>query len=79
MDIGGRGGGTGTERGDSPGEGVRGVVGDKATHFLIRGFVTGNLDGLDDAKHGDPDQLQGCPEGEQYGEAVSGEQVAKRG
>lgn len=57
--------------------GVRPVDG-VASHVLERGLVAGNLDQLNCAQHGHPNQLEDDPDIEDQSEGVSGDVVAQR-
>ena len=46
-----------------------------ASHVLICGLVTGNLNQLDSTQHCNPDQLENDPDVEDESECVSGDIV----
>ena len=50
-----------------------------AVHVFVGGLVLGDLDGLYDDEHGDPDELEGCPEGEGDGPRVAHCETAQGG
>lgn len=58
---------------------ARSVVEGGSFHVFVGGLVSGYLDELDDAEHGDPYQLEGGPYGEEEGEGISVDDAAYRG
>lgn len=71
----------GCASGHGGGKGLRAWVGPVnvvAAHVFVGGLVAGDLNELDSAKHGDPDQLDDDPDIEDEGESVTGYNVTQR-